>query len=159
MFFLPCQVVRVVSQIVCKWLPWAVVVVAWGDLGPRIGLDKIPVVLAAEVTAPLPLTPEAVRSRLETLPNWHTNAAGTALIHQRTFVDFGATVNFVRCLVPVADAAQHHPDIAIRYNQLTLTLTTHDVGGLTDLDFQLADTINRLHCPSIPLSGQGNESS
>lgn len=131
----------------------------------RAGFGGIPAVLAAEIAAEtaaetmaLPrLTPEAVRSRLETLPNWRMNETGTALIHQRTLNDFGATVSFVRCLVPIADAAQHHPDIAIRYNQLTLTLTTHDVGGLTELDFQLADAINRLRCPLLPVPGRDND--
>jgi 4a-hydroxytetrahydrobiopterin dehydratase len=117
----------------------------------------MPAVLAAETPQPPLLTPEAVRSRLETLPHWRTNETGTALIHQRTLADFGSVVNFVRCLVPIADATQHHPDIAIRYNQLTLTLTTHDAGGLTELDFQLADEINRLRCPLLAAPGQDND--
>ena len=51
---------------------------------------------------------------------------------------------FVNALVDPAEALGHHPDIVITYNRVALTLTTHDAGGLTELDFQLAEAISQL---------------
>ncbi|MEA5451201.1 4a-hydroxytetrahydrobiopterin dehydratase [Leptolyngbya sp. CCNP1308] len=61
------------------------------------------------------------------------------------FADFAAAVAFVERLVEPADRLGHHPDLAIAYNRVTLHLTTHDAGGLTALDFALAEEISALH--------------
>lgn len=61
------------------------------------------------------------------------------------FADFAATVAFVERLVEPADRLGHHPDLAIAYNRVILSLTTHDAGGLTALDFALAEEISALH--------------
>lgn len=66
------------------------------------------------------------------------------LVRTFTFSDFLAAIRFVNAVAEVAEAADHHPDIDIRYNKVTLALTTHDSGGLTEKDFALAaqaDTI------------------
>lgn len=59
---------------------------------------------------------------------------------QRTygFNDFVGSIAFVSKIAEVAESMQHHPDILIRYNRVTLTLSTHDAGGITEKDFQLA---------------------
>ena len=59
---------------------------------------------------------------------------------QRTFgfEDFAGAMSFVNSVAELAERLQHHPDIMIRYNKVTLTLTTHDAGGLSELDFTLA---------------------
>lgn len=59
---------------------------------------------------------------------------------QRTyeFPDFPVAMVFVNAVARLAEEAQHHPDIDIRWNKVTLSLTTHDEGGLTDKDFDLA---------------------
>lgn len=62
----------------------------------------------------------------------------------RSFKDFVEAIDFVNQLVEPAEAAGHHPDLAISYNKVTITLTTHDAGGLTDKDFGLAQTISQL---------------
>ena len=60
------------------------------------------------------------------------------------FPDFVAAMGFVNQVAGLAEAAGHHPDIDIRWNQVTLALTTHDVGGLTEKDFALAREIDGL---------------
>lgn len=58
--------------------------------------------------------------------------------------DFAAALEFVNAVGEAAEAANHHPDIDIRWNTVRLALTTHDSGGLTVLDLALAGAIDRL---------------
>ena len=64
----------------------------------------------------------------------------------RTFEhkDFKEALAFVNAVGDVAEAANHHPDIDIRWNKVTLALTTHSENALTDKDTQLADQVNQL---------------
>ena len=65
---------------------------------------------------------------------------------RRTFqlTDFVHAMGFVNSVALLAEKANHHPDIDIRWNKITLTLSTHSAGGLTDRDFTLAAEIERL---------------
>jgi 4a-hydroxytetrahydrobiopterin dehydratase len=67
---------------------------------------------------------------------------------QRTFEfpDFPAAIKFVNAVARAAERAGHHPDIDIRWNRVSLTLTTHDAGGLTAKDFELARRFDALAC-------------
>ena len=58
--------------------------------------------------------------------------------------DFAASLAFVNVVAAAAEAANHHPDIDIRWNKVHLVLTTHSAGGLTVLDIALAAAIDRL---------------
>ncbi len=82
------------------------------------------------------LTPAQVRAALLNLKRW-TKSSATI---QRTyrFKDFAASLRFVNRVAQAAEAANHHPNIDIRWNQVTLALTTHSAGGLTSNDFALA---------------------
>ena len=60
------------------------------------------------------------------------------------FDDFMEGIDFVNDVAEIAEEAQHHPDIDIRWCKITLRLTTHDQGGITDLDFELASRIDTL---------------
>lgn len=80
--------------------------------------------------------------RMESLPDWTTD--GNSLFYARTFEDFVEAIDFVNSLVEPAEKSGHHPDITINYNRVSLELTTHDAGGLTELDFQLAAQISQL---------------
>jgi 4a-hydroxytetrahydrobiopterin dehydratase len=60
------------------------------------------------------------------------------------FQDFAAAIAFVNTVAPLIEKARHHPDIDVLWNTVTLTLTTHDAGGLTDRDFALAASIDAL---------------
>lgn len=53
-------------------------------------------------------------------------------------------MDFVNKLVEPAEAAGHHPDLSISYNKVTVSLTSHDAGGLTESDFEMAKTISAL---------------
>jgi 4a-hydroxytetrahydrobiopterin dehydratase len=61
-----------------------------------------------------------------------------------TFKDFPAALAFVNRVGEQAEAAGHHPDIDIRYNRVRLGLVSHDAGGLTAKDFELASAVNKL---------------
>lgn len=85
-------------------------------------------------------TPQ-IEERLKQIPEWsETNGA-----IQRTYLfkDFAGAIRFVNKVADLAEGADHHPDILIRYNKVTLTLSTHDAGGITDKDFDLATKADR----------------
>lgn len=88
------------------------------------------------------LSPDAIQAKLSQLPDWNLN--GQMITCTRTFKDFITAVAFVNRLVEPAEAAGHHPDLAISYNKVVIELTTHDAGGLTDKDFALAQTISAI---------------
>jgi 4a-hydroxytetrahydrobiopterin dehydratase len=69
---------------------------------------------------------------------------GDVLVTSVKLRDFAAALEFVNAVGAAAEAANHHPDIDIRWNTVRLALTTHDSGGLTRFDLALAATIDRL---------------
>jgi len=73
---------------------------------------------------------------LKTLPHWRRR--GQLIRREFVFKDFVAAVRFVQAIAKLAEKAWHHPDIDIRWNRVVLALTTHDAGGLTAKDFDLA---------------------
>jgi 4a-hydroxytetrahydrobiopterin dehydratase len=75
-------------------------------------------------------------TELAALPQWQR--AGEIISRTFVFKDFPAAMQFVNAVAEIAEAAQHHPDVDIRWNKVTLALTTHDAGGLTEKDFALA---------------------
>jgi 4a-hydroxytetrahydrobiopterin dehydratase len=79
-------------------------------------------------------------SRLAALPDWAIESG--ELIRTFQFSDFRAAMAFVNKVAELAEAAGHHPDIDIRYNRVRLALVTHDAGGLTAKDFDLAAQAN-----------------
>lgn len=89
------------------------------------------------------LTPAEIQAQAASLsPGWQVE--GKTLTCRRTFPDFLAAIAFVNALVEPAEAAGHHPDLTISYNKVHITLTTHDAGGLTQKDFDLAQTLGQL---------------
>jgi 4a-hydroxytetrahydrobiopterin dehydratase len=86
-----------------------------------------------------PLSAQEIQTRLGRLSGW---ALDGAAIHKTfRFSSFAAAIGFVDKVAAIADAADHHPDITIRYDRVTLTLSTHDAHGLTERDFALAAEI------------------
>jgi 4a-hydroxytetrahydrobiopterin dehydratase len=69
---------------------------------------------------------------------------GDELVTTVELGDFAAALVFVNAVAAAAEAANHHPDIDIRWNKVHLVLTTHSAGGLTVLDIALAAAIDRL---------------
>ncbi len=88
------------------------------------------------------LTTEEAQSRLVGLAGWKIE--GGELVKTFQFSDFVASLGFVNRVGELAEKAGHHPDIDIRYNRVRLALVTHDAGGLTGKDFDLAAQAQRL---------------
>ena len=88
------------------------------------------------------LTQTEIERELQTIPQWQQQEQ--TITRTFKFKNFVEAVDFVARLVEPAEAAGHHPDLAISYNKVTVSLTTHDAGGLTQKDFDLAQTISSL---------------
>jgi 4a-hydroxytetrahydrobiopterin dehydratase len=89
------------------------------------------------------LTEAEVKDKASRLPNW--TVEDSQLQCTRQFKDFVQAIDFVNKLVEPAESAGHHPDIEISYNKVKVTLTTHDAGGLTQKDFDLAEVIAQIN--------------
>lgn len=87
--------------------------------------------------ATLKLTDADIQQRLPALNGWAVENG--VLTKTYAFPDFVRAMAFVNAVADAAEAAQHHPDIDIRYSKVTLGLVTHDSGGITDKDFALAE--------------------
>ena len=83
-----------------------------------------------------------VKAALADLPGWEL--AGSDIVKEYKFADFVAAMAFVNQVAERAEAANHHPDIDIRWNKVRLALSTHSEGGLTNNDFALAAEIESL---------------
>jgi len=88
-----------------------------------------------------------IKSALATVPAWARKGATISRTFQ--FKDFPAAIQFVNAVATQAEEAWHHPDIDIRWNKVTLVLTTHDAGGLTEKDFALAQKFDRLPASQV----------
>ena len=94
------------------------------------------------------LTEDEVTTRLEDLPDWRrAEGAEPAITATYKLADFAAALAFVNAVGAEAEAMDHHPDIDIRWNTVTLVLSTHSAGGLTAKDFELASRISQLLQP------------
>ncbi len=82
------------------------------------------------------LSESEIKAGLGTAPEW--SEVGGEIQRTYQFGDFLASMAFVRKIADYAERVQHHPDILIRYNKVTLTVSTHDAGGITKRDFELA---------------------
>lgn len=89
------------------------------------------------------LTEAEIQERASHLPDW--TRQGSTLQYNRKFKDFVQAIDFVNKLVQPAESAGHHPDIEISYNKVKILLTTHDAGGLTQKDFDLAEVISQIN--------------
>jgi pterin-4a-carbinolamine dehydratase len=99
------------------------------------------------MTRPPRLDAAATQALIDSLPGWALTADGTAIARRFRFPDFGATMSYLNRLAAVANTHDHHPDMKVGYNYCEVLFTTHDAGGLTELDAtcaraaqQLADT-------------------
>jgi 4a-hydroxytetrahydrobiopterin dehydratase len=88
------------------------------------------------------LSDDDIEGQLERVPEWSRD--GDSIKREFKFEDFQASVDFVNRITPPAEEMNHHPDIAISWNKVECTLSTHSQGGLTDDDFELATRIDAL---------------
>jgi 4a-hydroxytetrahydrobiopterin dehydratase len=88
------------------------------------------------------LSDDEIGARLAELPGWER--VGDSITSVAARADFRDALLYVGAVAYLAETANHHPDILIQWNRVTLTLSTHSAGGLTTNDFALADKINKL---------------
>ena len=88
------------------------------------------------------LTQEEILAQLKTLDRWAATSEGIRKCYE--LADFRSVMNFVNRVADLAEEANHHPDICISYNRVTFTLVTHDAGGVTEKDFNLAARIEAI---------------
>jgi 4a-hydroxytetrahydrobiopterin dehydratase len=88
------------------------------------------------------LSDAEIATKLLSLPAWKVEAG--ELVRTLAFENFLEALHFVNQVGSLAEAVGHHPDIDIRYNKVRLGLTTHDAGGLTLKDFNLAAGIDQM---------------
>ncbi len=90
----------------------------------------------------MPLNEAEISLRLNSLTGWKIESG--ELTRTFMFKDFAGSLAFVNKVGELAEKAGHHPDIDIRYNRVRLALITHDAGGLTANDFDLAAAVTKL---------------
>jgi 4a-hydroxytetrahydrobiopterin dehydratase len=83
-----------------------------------------------------------IEERLAGLDGWERS--GEAIVKRFDRGDFKGSVEFVHRLTPEAEEMNHHPDLEISWKTVTVTITTHSEGGLTEGDFELATRIDAL---------------
>ena len=84
-----------------------------------------------------------IQRALGGLPGWARK--GAALAKTFSFDRFADGIRFIDRLARVADDMNHHPDIDVRYTKITIMLSTHDAGGITDADLRLAEKIEMVN--------------
>jgi 4a-hydroxytetrahydrobiopterin dehydratase len=88
------------------------------------------------------LSDEEIDGRLQGISGWERS--GDAIQKDFKNDDFKSSVDFVNRLTPAAEAMNHHPDLTISWDTVTVTISTHSEGGLTANDFDLAARIDAL---------------
>jgi 4a-hydroxytetrahydrobiopterin dehydratase len=88
------------------------------------------------------LDDDEIERRLGELNGWERDRDAIRKVFK--LADFKSSVDFVNRLTPIAEEMNHHPDLAISWNEVTVSVTTHSEGGLTGNDFELAASIDEL---------------
>ena len=86
------------------------------------------------------LSDEDIEQRLGELEDWRRD--GDAIKKEFKLDDFKGSVDFVNRITPIAEEMNHHPDLAISWNKVNVSLSTHSEGGITENDFKLAAKID-----------------
>lgn len=93
----------------------------------------------------LRFSPEESSAQRATLPMWRHEPARDGIVRQFFFADFVQAFGFMAQLALVAERMNHHPEWSNVYNRVEVLLTTHDAGGLTALDIELARQADEIH--------------
>lgn len=88
------------------------------------------------------IPPNELAKELKRCPEWEIEES--SITKGWEFEGFGDAMEFVNTVADVAEAAFHHPDINIRYNKVKLLLTTHEIGGVTEADVEMATRFDQL---------------
>jgi len=92
------------------------------------------------------MSDDDVTAALADLPGWELD--GDAIVAQFRFADFARAFGFMAAVAVEAQAMNHHPEWSNVYNRVDVRLSTHDAGGLTSNDVELAARMNELHGPA-----------
>jgi len=84
------------------------------------------------------LSPHQIKELLAGLPHWHPDGAREAIVREFLFDNFNEAFSFMTQVALAAEKLDHHPEWTNVYNRVNMVLTTHDAGGLTERDFELA---------------------
>jgi len=95
---------------------------------------------------PRKLSAEDIALKLIPLPRWRMEHE--ALVRECRFASYLAGADFMMDVAKAAEAMNHHPDLHLGWRKVGITLSTHDAGGITELDFALAEQIEALLAPS-----------
>ncbi|NJK49666.1 4a-hydroxytetrahydrobiopterin dehydratase [Candidatus Gracilibacteria bacterium] len=125
-----------------KYLPIGIV------LTGLILVNACPVWANPLTLAQTKLTQVEITEQLKQIRGWTIKEGKLQRTYE--FKNFVDAIAFVNRLVEPAEAAGHHPDLIISYNRVTVSLTTHDAGGITQKDFDLAQIISRLFLEMQP---------
>ena len=90
------------------------------------------------------LKEDEIASRTRMIGPWDYDPEEKMLVRETTFKDFKEAIGFINKLAEVAEKINHHPEWLNVYNRVEVTLTTHDVGGLSPLDIKLAQKMDDL---------------
>jgi 4a-hydroxytetrahydrobiopterin dehydratase len=88
------------------------------------------------------LDSKQIKAALKDLPEWDLEK--NAIERTFEFDDFAGAIDFVNGVAELAEEMEHHPDMDIRYSKVRVILSTHSKGGLTEMDFELAERIGNL---------------
>ena len=91
---------------------------------------------------PQPLSDDAIARGLAALPAWQRE--GNEIVRTYDRRDFNGSIAFVNAIAAAANAADHHPDLVVSWNDVTVRLSSHDAGGITERDLRLAAQIDSL---------------
>ena len=94
------------------------------------------------------LTETQISDELATVPGWTRDGSSITTVTERA--DFRDALLYLGAVAYLAETANHHPDVTINWNKVTLTLSTHSAGGLTANDFALARQISRPRLRATP---------
>ncbi|MEM7628499.1 MAG: 4a-hydroxytetrahydrobiopterin dehydratase [Planctomycetota bacterium] len=92
------------------------------------------------------LSADEISTAIDTVPEW--SEVNGEITRTFQFDNFVQSMAFVNRVAETAESSEHHPDILIRYNKVTLTVSTHDAGGITRKDFDLARTVDAFAQPA-----------
>lgn len=90
------------------------------------------------------LTSKQIEKKLSQITEWHLNKKYTEISKEFTFASYVSGLAFVAKIAVHAELMQHHPVVELSYGKVLVTLSTHDAGGLSDKDFELAKRIDAL---------------
>ncbi len=88
----------------------------------------------------IPLSDDAIIKEMSALPLWQRE--GTTISRTFSFTSYLGGIAFVNAVAQLAEEVNHHPDLLVLWRKVSVTLTTHSKGGLTDKDFALAHKID-----------------